>query len=435
MRVCLRKWIPFCIREALESCMPRTPALAALAFLAAVAVAVGTAGAVATDRVADGDTDASTVDDGFPAVTTVPNTTNYLSTGSTDRASYVRSDVDVAAAAGMSAQQLHARHDRGAFDARFEAAGSESDRVDLVRETANSTESRIDRLDARHEALLAAYSNGTLSRETTIRRLARLSVAAGTARATLQHVADRVENTPGSVPVTLETRLSDLQNVLVTLPDPVEDRVEAGLAGERDPVVVYAGGTGNGLVLATVDEGEFVRTATARDDYAPDQPDQFEGGEDRDVILALQRGGELYPWAYGNDIGGPQIRGFGSTGVYLIRVDYAHGDLRTYLSGGTTNAFHEIQTQDPEGVPTTDTTSTAADSLNVTVETTTASGPTRVRLIQPSTNAPLNGTVLIDGRPVGETGDDGELWTVQPAGQFRVNATTGANSAEVTVSG
>jgi hypothetical protein len=416
--------------------MPRTPALAVLALLAVVAVGVGTAGAVATDRVADGNADAPTVDDGFPAVTTVPNTTNYLSTGSTDRASYVRSDVDVAAAAGMSAQQLHARHDRGAFDARFEAAGSESDRVDLVRETADSTESRIDRLDARHEALLAAYSNGTLSRETTIRRLARLSVAAGTARANLQHVADRVDSTPGtSVPVALETRLSDLQTALVTLPDPVVDRVKAGLAGERDPVVVYAGGTGNGLVLATVDGGEFVRTATARDDYAPGQPDQFERGEDRAVILALQRGGELYPWAYENDIGGPQIRGFGNTGVYLISVDYAHGELQTYLSGVTTDAFYEIQIQDPEGVPTTDTASTAADSLNVTVETTTASGPTRVRLIQPSTNAPLNGTVLIDGRPVGETGDDGELWTVQPAGQFRVNATTGANSAEVTVSG
>jgi hypothetical protein len=59
----------------------------------------------------------------------------------------------------------------------------------------------------------------------------------------------------------------------------------------------------------------------------------------------------------------------------------------------------------------------------------------RVRLIQPSTNAPLEGTVFIDGRAVGETGDDGALWTVQPPGQFRVNATTGANTAEVTVSG
>lgn len=417
--------------------MSRTPALAALALLAVVAAAVGTAGAVATDRVADEDADTSTVDDGFPVVTTVPNTTNYLSTESTGRASYVRSDVDVAAAASMSAQRLRARHDRGVFDARFEAAaGSEAERVALVRETADSMESRLDRLDARHEAVLAAYSNGSISRETTLRRLARTSVAAGTVRGTLQHVSGRVDDAPGtSVPVPLETRLSDLQTVLVTLPDPVGDRVEAGLAGERDPVVVYAGGAGNGLVLATVDEGEFVRTATVRDDYAPDRPDQFEQGEERDVILALQRGGELYPWTYQNDIGGPQIRGFGNTGVYLIRVDYGHGELRTYLSGGTTNAFHEIQTQDPGGVPMTDATSATTDSLNVTVETTTASGPMRVRLIQPSTNAPLDGTVFIDGQAVGETGDDGALWTVQPPGQFRVNATTGANSAEVTVSG
>lgn len=402
--------------------------LVALALLAALAVVTGTAGAVALDA------DARTVDDGFRQISDVQNTTNYLSPGTTDRASYVRGDVDVAAAAGASAQRLQADHERRAFDVQFESE-SGTDRVDLVRETTDSTEARLTRLDARHAALLAAYSNGTFSAETTMRRLVQLSVEAETARNHLEHVSSRVEDASDeAVPVSLERRLVDLQTVLVALPNPVTDRVEAGLAGERDATVVYAGGDSEGIVLATVDDGDFVRTASVRDEYAPDQPDQFEMAEERDVILALQRGGELYPWAYENDIGGPQIRGFGDTGVYLIRVNYGHGVLQTYISGGTTNAFHEIQTQDPGGVPVSDTTVRATDSLNVTVETTTDSGPMRVSVIQPSSGAPLDGTVRVDGDVVGRTGEDGTLWTVQPAGQFRVNVTEGPNSAEVTVS-
>lgn len=422
------EWCPFCTGRDMTTDMRRKPLLVALALLAAFAVVAGTAGAVGTDA------DARTVDEGFREVRDVQNTTNYLSPEATDRSAYVPGDVDVAAAAGASAQRLQAGHERRAFDARYEA-DSGTDRVVLVRETADDMEARLARLDARHAALLAAYSNGTLSAETTMRRLVELSVEAETTRNHLEHVSDRVEDNPDdSVPVPLERRLIDLQSDLVTLPDPVTDRVEAGLAGERDAPVVYAGGATGGIVLATVDDGDFVRTATVRDDYAPDRPDQFETAEGRDVILALQRGGELYPWAYENDIGGPQIRGFGNTGLYLIRVDYGHGVLQTYISGGTTNAFHEIQTQDPRGVPISDTTVRATDSLNVTVETTTDSGPMRVSLIQPSSGAPLDGTVRVDGDVVGRTGQDGTLWTVQPAGRVRVNVTDGPNSAEFTVS-
>lgn len=417
--------------------MSRKSALAALTLLAVVAAAVGTAGAVVTTAgpAADGPTESTAVDGELPVVTAVPNTSNYLSPAATDRTAFARTDVDVAAAAGMSAQRLAAQHERGAFDIRYDAETSESARVSLVSEAADSVETRLDRLDSRHQALLAAYSNGSLSRETTLRRLAVLSVRAETLRNRLQHVSERVDDdSDTSLPVGLETRLGDLQTALVTLPNPVADLIEAGLAGQRDPVVVYAGGSANGLVLATVDGGELVRVATDREAYAPGRADQFEQGAERDIISALQRGNELYPWAYGNNIGGPQIRGFGNTGVYLIEVDYGSGTLQTYLSGGTTNAFHEIQRQNPEAIPLTGATSRAAESLNLTVETTTASGPMRVRLIQPSTGAPLDGTVRVDGQVVGVTGEDGTLWTVQPAGQFRVNATTGANTAEVAVS-
>jgi hypothetical protein len=186
-------------------------------------------------------------------------------------------------------------------------------------------------------------------------------------------------------------------------------------------------------VLAAAEGVEFTRTATLRSARAPDRRDQFEADEGRSAVLALQRGGELYPWAYDNAIGTPQVRGFGNTAVYLIRVDHPQGSIESYLSGGTRDVFHEIQTQRAGQVPVTDTQTTVGSSLNVTVGTTAPTGPMRVTLIQPSTGAPLDGTVSIDGEEVGRTGDDGRLYTVQPTGQFRVNASTGTSSVAVTV--
>jgi hypothetical protein len=394
--------------------------------LLAAVVAVGTVGVVAA-----GAAGPAAVGTGGADLTAVPNTTNALTIGEPARQTYVRSDVDVVAAAAMSAQRLHARHDNRVFDSQLAAdAGG----LDLVRDRVDRAETRLETLDGWYDATLGAYSNGTLSEEAFLRRIARLSAAAESVTDHLQHVTTRAEESPTvAVPVSLNTRISDLRTELVTLPDPVKQRVAEGLAGEREPSVVYAGGTGGGLVLAAAEGVEFTRTATLREARAPDSEDQFEADEGRSAVLALQRGGELYPWAYDNAIGTPQVRGFGNTAVYLIRVDHPQGSIESYLSGGTRDVFHEIQTQRAGQVPVTDTRTARGNSLNVTVGTTTPTGPMRVTLIQPSTGAPLDGTVSIDGTAVGRTGDDGRLYTVQPAGQFRVNASTGANSVEVTV--
>jgi hypothetical protein len=332
----------------------------------------------------------------------------------------------------MSAQRLHATHDNRVFDSRLDA--TDAGRLALVRQRVDSAAARLDALDARYDTTLDAYSNGSLSEETFLRRVARLSTEAESINGHLQHVATSAEESPAfAVPVALSTRISELQTELVTLPDPVKQQVADGLSGQSDPTIVYAGGTDGGLVLASVVGDEFTRTATVRGAYAPDRRDQFEANDGRSAVLALQRGGELYPWAYDNAIGTPQVRGFGNTAVYLIRVDHPQGSIESYISGGTRDAFHEIQTQRASQVPVTDTTSSVGDSLNVTVRTTSSTGPMRVSLVQPSTGAPLDGTVFVDGERVGRTGADGALYTVQPTGQFRVNATTGENSVAVSV--
>jgi len=404
--------------------MPRTSALSALALLVVVGLAVGTAGAVITANGADP----------APTMRSVPNTTNYLSVDTPTRQSYARSDVDVMAAVQADAERLHGQHADFTFDSRFRASeGDESARLAAVRAAVTRTEGRLDQLDARQAALLQSYSQGNISRDVFLRRLVRLSVEVRQARQRLDHVRSTVDaSLTSSLPVPLDTEISNLQSELVVLPSPVTERIEAGLRGQRDPLVVYVGGDDGGIVLSAVDGNDFVRQATLRSEYAPDQPDQFDQPDQRSITLAFRRGGELYPWAYDNAIGGPQIGPNGAKS-YLITVNHPQGSVRTYIHGGTRNVYHEIQEQRPNALPTDGTASATSDSLELSVRTTTATGPMQVTVSGTGVNRPVDGTVRIDGQVVGQTGGDGQLWTVQPSGSTRVNATVGNESVAVTL--
>lgn len=416
--------------------MSRMTALAALTLLVCVtALTVGTASAIVETGSVPA---AAQTDSPAPDVSMIPNTTNYLSIEAPERRSYVESDVDVVAASGISADQLHARHANRTFDQRFaEADAASFDRLDLVRQAARRGESRVEAIETRQTALFEAYNNGTLSRETFLRRVGRLSARAQLTGGELRYVNRQVDSSlEVTMPGELDTRLTGLQKRLVTLPDPVTDRIRAGLSGERDPATVYVEGADSDLVLATVDSGEFVRQAMLRSDYAPGQADRFNQPGQRRLTLALERGSDLYGWAYDNAIGAPLIRGFGfgEAPVYLVSIDHPQGALRSYISGGTTNAFYEIQRQRPAAVPVTDEVSATSDEHTLSVETTSPTGPMRVTLTGPSSNTPINGTVDINGQVVGQTGSNGQLVTVRPSGDVQLNATADGDTVGISLS-
>ncbi|WP_302081689.1 DUF7094 domain-containing protein [Salinibaculum rarum] len=403
--------------------MSRTPLLIALVALALAVLSVGAAGQAPPVVVED--SSPSITDEQPSRVADVPNTTNYLfPNDDAERQAYVRADVDVGSAVAASATRLEGEHRAVTLERRLASQPDTDGQRAVVEQAVSDAEAERSRLDTAHESLYRAYSDGSLSRQQFLRGLVRLEVQATQHRALVGALQTTAETELGSsLPPLLDTRLASLQTGVVTLPSPLSDRIRAAAVGTGDPLVVYTQGAGDALVLATVDGQTFRRQATLLGEHQPDAPDQFETGDQQAIVQVVDRTTDLYPWAYSNDQQfSRRVESAGpSTSIYRIQADHPQGSLSSYLSGSTTNAFHEVQTLDPTEVPVYRTVQNETDTLNLTVTTTTVTGPMRVQLSSPDGGS-QNGTVLIDGQPVGTTGSDGILWTVRPTGTFELTA-------------
>ncbi|WP_340097836.1 DUF7094 domain-containing protein [Salinibaculum salinum] len=415
--------------------MSRTFLLLGLVALAVAVLSVGAAGHPPPPAL-DDDTSPALLGEQPTRVVNVANTTNYLFPDTNpDRQEYVRASVDVGSAVDTSATQLEGAHRTETFDRRLASQSDDADRkLAVVEQTVADAEARMARLNATQESLYRSYNDGTLSRQQFLRQLVQLEVRATEYQRYLDRVEASAESEFGnSLPVSLENRFSRLQSNVATLPAPLSQRVRESVVGNAEPLVVYTEGADDALVLATVDGPTFRRQATLLSEHQPGAPDQFEEGDQQAIAQVVERTTELYPWAYSNDQQfSRRIESAGpTTSIYRIEADHPQGSLSSYLSGSTTNAFHEIQTLDPTEIPVYRTVSNETADLNLTVTTTTESGPMRVNLSTPG-GITQNGTVLVDGQPVGTTGDDGRLWTVRPSGSFTLTAAS-ENGTEVSL--
>jgi len=371
--------------------------------------------------------------DPLASLVALDNTTNLATPENVSRREFGAANVDVAGAVGIGATRLHGRHDSLTFVERLDGAADRSAQLDLVRETIASVEDRTSALDDRQARLFRTYSNGSISTETFLRRLARLDAAATQQSALVGQIGTQAAATPGlSLPVAVEKDLANLRARLVLLPSPITDRPAAGLAGTAETRTVYIEGADEGLVLATVNE-TYIREATVRSNWAPDRTDQFASDDGPRITAAYRFAGTLYPWLFANAIGDPSIRGFGDTTVYLIEGNHPQGEIWTYLDGATQSVFRERQTKRLGAVPVTGTVTSTADDLAIRVETTQDTGPMRVTITRPGTDTPVDAEIAVDGHRVGRTGEDGQLWTIEPTGVARVNATTVEGDVTVVV--
>jgi hypothetical protein len=392
--------------------------------LFAVAVVVSAGPAIADVGTPDDEPRVVTTD-AQPRVVEEPNSTNYLMpSADPTRQGYATTNIDVATAVSTSASRLDATHRARTFTTRYDRVGSDSSaRLAVAQSTVNDSADRVAALDAEQAELFRAYSNGTLSRGQLIDRLVRLDARASQSAETLRAVRSRVRSDPTtSLPSDLNARIATLQSELVVLPAPLTDRLAASAVGRADPTDTYVGGVDGSLVLATVDDGRFYRQATVRSAHRGDGSTNFSE--------AFEQVRALYPWVYS---GGPQFEPGLSKGTGIYRLDASHpqGTLTAYLSGSSTDIFHESQSLDLDTVPVYNTISEQNASLNVTVSTTIETGPMQVVLRDRDSGDPLNGTVLVDGEPVTTTGDDGTVWTVRPAGPFEMTVLSDGERVEL----
>lgn len=415
----------------------------ALAVFLAVLATVGTLPAAAVGAADTGPTEAA-----LPVVD-VPNTTSRLELGEpVERTGFTTADIDVGASLAADNVVIHSRYARHRLDQRYRTAENDSARRRVLRNAADRLDERISDLRDRERRALAAYTAGEISTATYLRRLTVIDTESNRLSAAVTRLDNRVAAADGQ-PVS-KTRMAEFNARLVPLRGPVRDHARDSLSGAVEPTRVYVETSSEGVVAAMLTDmdheaprsPEYVREAYVADARNSTAGDRFDDGGSQAFDAAVSRAEELYPWTFANHEGYSLGR-FGSepylhqASVYAIGVNHPHGtnrrfDLVTYLDGGTTDVFREVQYLSPERLPLHSVGQNRTARLTLEVNATRPGAPARVNVTD-IVGAAAPSTIYVDGERVGRTGDDGELWFVAPRGQFNVTATH--DDARVIVTG
>lgn len=414
--------------------MPSAPprSTTRIALLVAL-LAVGSVGALAA--AGSGQSAAIGGDGTLPAtnVSEAANRTNYLMpAGDANlREGYEHASVDVSAAVAVGAERLQGRLERGRLQRAWEGT-SLAEKREVIDDELQAIRGHLDRLEERRVTLLEAYRNGSIDGRTFLRRLGNINVRAGDMERRLEAVQRLITDSISPPHISeYQTPLDNYRSTALTLQVPIAPTLLSALNGTAAPSRIYVLGGPTAFVGATASGGELTRVGYVDENRLLTGTDHFEAGGDR-IISALNRFKATYPWADEHAIRNAQILHFGNTTVYRGQISHPQGQLTAYMDGRTESVYFETQRLRGETVPTTSSTRTETNSLVLTVNATAPTGPMRISLDQAGTMAPMNGTVRVGGTVVGTTDQSGTLWTVQPRGEFTVNATVDGDSVVVT---
>lgn len=306
------------------------------------------------------------------------------------------------AAVSVGDGALRVRFDRYRARQSLAEAENESARRAVVRATLNETSAAAERLRGREAAAIEAYHAGEIDRAELLRRLARIQVAAGEYRRTLEGVRTRADDV---LTTGLRNEIISVRMRLSAFRGPVHERIVAGLTG-RDVGAVRVTTTGSGLAVETFVRGQYVRDVVRTDRYrgGEGEPLADSPGKISERLLAV------YPYAFSTPPLGTE---FFPAGDRLFRVEFAHpqGRIRAFLNRETGAVYREIQWLQLDQAYTETVINRTTEGVRVTVSRVGGSDPTRVRLVDADTGVPVDATVVRGNETLGAT-EDGELWVL-----------------------
>ena len=386
-------------------------------------------------------------------VTPATETTSYLRVApdALETAAYNGATIDVSGTIALETQQLDGRFRQEVLRQRLSDTESVAARHEQIEATAARIDERIAALHDRQATTITAYNNGSLSGGAFIRDLARIGAAADRLETAVEQLQRRAESVPRSTidGTSVINWAQNRQFELAPFGGPVRDRIAAALRGENtvpvdadvpsgvarigptreerlEPLWVYAETTADGVVLATVDDGQYYREA-----YLPGERNTTAGSVENNTDVRNRRAA-LYPWAENNS-GSKGQRNVQQVGISRFRFSHDHGRLTAYLDQNTSQVFVEHQQKTLTRLPTAAPVTTTAANRRLVVNRTHPTGPLEVFLTTESGNR-LDGTVTVENRTVGETGPDGRLWTVAPRGNVTVTARVNGSTMRVETS-
>jgi hypothetical protein len=391
----------------------------------------------------------------IPATTQAPpDTTAFLTIPANARhtAGYHQATLTVSGALALDTHGLRGRFRQLTLDERFGATDTAKARRAQLRATANKIETRIARLRKREATTIAAYNNNSLSGRAFLRELAVIHAAAGRLTAAADRVAARARSLPRSS-INGQPAVSWAQNrriALGPLQGPVRERVAEAMQGNNTvrtadeiptglakigpaqsqsqrlaPLRVYIETSRNGVVLATIDDGQYYREAS----LSGERNATGSGVSGSADVLGHVR--ELYPWV-SNNSGHTELSGGRRGGISKVTLFHDHGSLTVFLNQSSGRVFAEHQQKTLSGVPTTTPVIAREGRLRLRVNRTHSTGPVKISLATPA-GEPVDGSVTINGRTVGRTGTDGQLWAIAPHKKVTISVRANGESLRIRI--
>jgi hypothetical protein len=309
----------------------------------------------------------------------------------------------------------------------IEAAPSTSERQQQLLAALSQTEQRAVSLRSRHRQRIKAYNDENITTKQFLASLGKIDAEARVLKNRTEQLEKMAESTEGfSIS---QSRFTSLKLELQALSGPVRERIKTVLTGgtQSDRFFVQTGP--NSVVISVIADETYIREAYRGNLRTAGSATGISPAEATNVT------DDVYP-----TITSLQQDNETTANSPLARISITHerGRLRALIDGESERVFSAVQYRPLSSTSTRRSTSALKDSLRLTAHPTYPGGPVRLDLQGNSSGAPVNAQLTV-GPPngqstvVGQTGEDGFLWTIAPDGVYQVTAIDGNSVVLVSV--
>lgn len=357
--------------------------------------------------------------------TRVEDTTNRLLIDDERERAHASPEPDFATSVANADDELRVDADRHAFEEAFDGAADPEARADLIAEYRALIHDHVRALDEREEAAVTAHADGDLSDTQLLRTILRNYNEANELAAFNDALNEHTGQIPGESPD------NELQWKIATHQSDMRAELEAAATYGHETVVTVETHE-SGYRLSTVAGGSYLHETTRFDLRDRDaDADGLSFGE------AEEHAADRYPWALSN-ANSYRFHAAASPNFYLTEISHDHGELYGYIDGVTEEVTREHQLLAVNSLPTTEADSVTEDGLELTVNTTAASGPVEVSVADEDGDPVEGASIAIgeddaDWAEVGETDEEGTVWIAPPVGAYDVQAEDGLDTVTVTI--
>lgn len=341
-----------------------------------------------------------------------------------DRFAYATPSTSIATAIAAGDDGLDRRYTHLTFEKSLSSA-DDSERALVVRNRLEAIQDEIERLRATERRATEAYANGRISETEFVRVLAETTMESENVARSLDAVEGLVASDSNVV------FLNRLRTRLDTFDSPIRNRLVETVDGSATVRVSVRAST-DGYLLGLIADGTYYREILRFDYRDPTGQKAIESASQ-----AIERAEVLYPVNRTQSFVGRGSQFF-SEGAYFSRFSlrFPTSETLAYIDAGTGNVFFEQKRHSLAGLDTFEAVNaTSNESVRLVVERYYPVGPALVRVEDAETGEPIDAAITVDGKSMGRTGPDGELWVLEPPRTYVVNVMDDGIVANATVGG